>query len=121
MDIRTKTLYSFFAIGVVLASIGCGVNQQTKFQMSFLPPAPHPTDVAAIADSTPPPVSVAQPNLYIHDVPAFLLANPQLPERKTQGDALLLRADQTFRRGSRAYQANDVRRAPDGNSMPLSI
>jgi len=111
MDIRTKTLYSFFATGVVLASVGCGVNQQAKFQMSFLPPAPHPTDVAAIADATPPPVSVAQPNLYIHDVPAFLLANPQLPERKTQGDALLLRADQTFRRGRRAYQANDVVRA----------
>jgi membrane-bound lytic murein transglycosylase D len=111
MDDRTKTLYSFFVIAAVLTLAGCGVNQQAKFQMSFLPPAPHPMDAAAAADTVPPPVPVAQPNLYIHDVPAFLLANPQLPERKTRGDAQLLRADQTFQRGRRAYQANDITRA----------
>ena len=71
MDIRTKTLHSFFTLAVVLSSAGCGYNQQTKFHMSFLPPAPLPMDPAA-ADTTPPPVPVAQPNLYIHDVPAFL-------------------------------------------------
>src|SRR5215467_8650308 len=104
MDDRTKTLYSFLVLAVLLATAGCAYNQQARFQMSFLPAAPHGLDAAAVADdSDSVPVRVAQPNLYIHDVPAFLLANPQLPEKKTRGDALVLRADQTFQRGKRAY------------------
>ena len=45
MDDRAKTFYSVLPVGAVVAAIltstGCGLNQQTKFQMSFLPSAPH--------------------------------------------------------------------------------
>lgn len=105
MDDRTKTLYSFIASAAVLLFSSCGVNQQARFQMPFLPSAPLASEAEA-KDPAPPPV--VQPNLYLHDVPAFLLANPQLPQRKTQGDALVLRAEQTFLKGKKLYQANDI-------------
>jgi membrane-bound lytic murein transglycosylase D len=105
MDGWTKTSSSFLLLAAAVMSGGCGFNQQAKFQMSFLPSAPRPADPGA-ADLIPPPV--VEPNLFLPGVPAFLLSNPQLPERKTRGDALVMRADQRFQSGKKAYQANDI-------------
>src|SRR3954452_18784670 len=105
MDDRTRTFYSFLVLAASVTTAGCGYNQQTRFQMSFLPAAPH----AAVADSEilPAPPSV-QPNAYLEQTPSFLLANPPLPARKTHGDALIMRAEQTLLRGKRLYQAHDI-------------
>src|SRR6516164_8170585 len=40
MHVRTKTLFSFLLFAIVVAGSGCGYTQQSRFQMSFLPPAP---------------------------------------------------------------------------------
>ena len=105
MDDRTKTFYSFLIAGVAVSTAACGFTQQTKFQMSFLPSAPHAVD--SDAETLPPPPAV-QPNIYIQQTPSFLLAGSQLPARKTTGDALVMRAEQTFQQGKRFYQANDI-------------
>jgi hypothetical protein len=101
MDDRTKTFYSFILLAAVLTSAACGYNQQTRFQMSFLPTAPHPPSSEA---GTLPPAPAVQPNLYLQQPPAFILASSQLPPRKTAGDALVMRAEQTFQQGKRFYQ-----------------
>src|SRR5436190_5305041 len=105
MDDRTKTFYSFLIAGVAVSTAACGFTQQTKFQMSFLPSAPHAVD--SDVETLPPPPAV-QSNIYLQQTPAFFLASSQLPARKTTGDALVMRAEQTFQQGKRFYQANDI-------------
>ncbi len=105
MDDRTKTFYSFILLAAALSTAGCAYNQQTRFQMSFLPSAPRP---AASDDETLPPAPAVQPNLYLQQPPAFILASTTLPPRKTAGDALVMRAEQTFQQGKRFYQSNDI-------------
>jgi membrane-bound lytic murein transglycosylase D len=105
MDNRTKTFYSFILLAAVLTSAACGYNQQTKFQMSFLPAAPH---AAPLGGDTLPPAPLVQPNLYVQQPPAFIVASSQLPPRKTAGDALVMRAEQTFQQGKRFYQSNNI-------------
>src|ERR1044071_10107527 len=107
MDDRTKTCFSFFLSAAALTTAACGFTpQQNRFQMSFLPPAPH---AASAGSELLPPAPVVEPNIYLQQAPpAFLLANAQLLPRKTSGDALVLRAEQTFQRGKRFYQANDI-------------
>ncbi len=76
--------------------------------MSFLPPAPRGGALAELAE--PPvvqPVAV-QPNLYLKDVPAVLLTNPTLPQRRTQADDTMRNADRRFQAGKRAYQSQDL-------------
>ncbi len=101
MSSRTNTLFFLFPLAVVLSTSACGYNQQSRFQMSFLPPAPRPV-AAAVEIAEPPTV---QPNVYLQDVP-FLTTNP-IP-RRSRADALIQRAEQAFQRGKRDYQANDV-------------
>jgi membrane-bound lytic murein transglycosylase D len=105
MDDRTKTFGSFFVIAAAVTAVGCGFNQQNRFQTSFLPSVPH----ATVADpESLPPAPVVQPNKYLEQAPpAFLLATAQILPRKTSGDALVMRAEQTFQHGKRFYQAND--------------
>ena len=106
MDDRTKTLSSFIILVAAVTSSACGFNQQTRFQMSFLPSAPRAADPVIEDLPSAPPV---QPNLYLQQqTPAFLLAATQPPPRKTSGDALVMRAEQTFQQGRRTYQANDI-------------
>src|SRR4051794_14585144 len=105
MDDRTKTFYSFLIAGVAVSTAACGFTQQTKFQMSFLPSAPHAVD--SDVETLPPPPAV-QSNIYLQQTPAFFLASSQLPARKTTGDALVMRAEQTFQQGKRFYQSNDI-------------
>lgn len=105
MDDRTKTLLSLFLAGAVAASTGCGISQQSRFQMSFLPTAPH---AAGSTDDSLPPAPPVEPNPYLPGVPSFILsANASLP-KKNNADALVMRAEQAFQRGKKLYQANDI-------------
>src|ERR1017187_9920138 len=104
MDDRMKTLFSFIVASVALTTAGCGYVQQSKFQMSFLPPAPHlASPVVAIV---PPPV--VHPNPFLEQMPALLLAEPLPPKHRTHGDALALKAEDAFNRGKKLYQNNDI-------------
>jgi membrane-bound lytic murein transglycosylase D len=72
--------------------------------MAFLPPASHASgpDVELVE----PPV--IQPNLYLKDVPPYLLTNPQFSERWARADSLVRRANRRFEAGKRYYQSNDM-------------
>src|SRR5271157_2334132 len=102
MEVRTKAL--FFLAAVALATAGCGFNQSSRFRMAFLPPASHVSGPAM--ELTEPPV--IQPNLYLKDVPPFLLTDPQFSSRRTRADSLVERADQRFQAGKRYYQSSDI-------------
>jgi membrane-bound lytic murein transglycosylase D len=104
MDDRMKTLFSFLVAATALTTAGCGYLQQSKFQMSFLPPSPH--TASPVVDIVPPPV--VHPNPYLKDMPALLLAEPVSPKRRTHGDALAQKADEAFDRGKKLYQNNDI-------------
>src|SRR5579871_2405966 len=99
-----KTLFSCFVASVALFFAGCGYVQQSRFQMSFLPPAP--TSVSPVVDIVPPPV--VHPNPFLKDMPPLLLAEPLPPRRRTHGDALALKAEEAFNHGKKLYQNNDV-------------
>ena len=106
MDNRTKALFSFLVLLAVVTTASCGFSQQSKFQMSFLQPAPRAA-AFAIEISDPP---ALLPNVYLQDVP-FLNTAALVPPRRSRGDALVQRADQAFQRGKRLYQANDTANA----------
>ena len=102
MDGQSKISFSFCVFAVAL-SAGCGYNQQSHFQMSFLPPAPR--NAAAIALPEPPPV---QPNLYLTtEVPSLILASATIPRTHTEADSLIQNAERAYRSGRRFYQIND--------------
>ena len=103
MDDRTKRIYSVLGLAAALTAAGCGYTQPSRFQTSFLPPAPHASALAALEIAEPP---VVQVNPYLRDVP-FLSTNPVLP-RQSRSDILAQRAEQAFQRGRAAYQADDI-------------
>jgi membrane-bound lytic murein transglycosylase D len=108
MDGRKTAFFSCCLFSAALITSGCSSitsSQQSKFQMSFLPPAPK---VAQVDDSDLPKVPVVQPNIYLQDLPAFLLTSPSLPPRRTAGDATIDRAQRRFEAGKKFYQANDL-------------
>jgi membrane-bound lytic murein transglycosylase D len=105
MDGRKKTFFSCFLFSAALISAGCGSvsgYQQSRFQNSFLPPVPQ---TPTLTDEDAPKVPVAQPNIYLQDLPAFLLNSPPRP---TSGDALMDRAGRRFDAGKKLYQAKDL-------------
>jgi len=102
MDVRTKTLFSVLACCAAAVTSGCGYNQPSKFQNSFLPPPPKQSALAALELAEPPAV---KPNLYLQDVP--LLTANAIP-RRSRADALEQRADQAFQRGKNLYQSADI-------------
>ena len=104
MNDRMKTLFSFIVASVALTTAGCGYVQQSKFQMSFLPPAPR--SASPVVDIVPPPV--VHPNPFLEKMPALLLAEPLPPKRRTHGDTLALKAEDAFNRGKKLYQNNDI-------------
>src|SRR5579885_3046839 len=105
MEASKKTLLSFLMVAAVLGCAGCGYTQQSRFQMSFLPSPPRAG--AESAEDLPQP-PVVEANTYLSQAPPILLAaNTSLP-RKTNADSLLFRAEQSFERGKRLYQANDI-------------
>jgi len=105
MDIRKKTLFSCLPLAVAFTTAGCGINQQSRFQNSFLPPAAH--SVATPGDSDPPAVLV-QPNIYLADAPSFLLTAPSMSPGKPRADALALRAEKRFEAGKKFYQSKEI-------------
>ena len=102
MDNRTKTLFSFLLFAGIHISVGCGYNQQSKFQMYFLPPAPR--GAAPLIELAQPPT--LEPNIYLQDLP-FLNAASVAPPRRSRGDSLVQQAAQAYQQGKRFYQAND--------------
>jgi membrane-bound lytic murein transglycosylase D len=105
MDGRTKVFCSFLAFAAATSSVGCGFNQQSRFQMSFLPPAPHRD--AAVELPEPPPVA---PNLYLAaDTPAAALTSPTaIPRRRSEADSTIQNAEKAFQAGRRFYQSKDL-------------
>jgi membrane-bound lytic murein transglycosylase D len=104
MDGRATTYYVLLTAAVSISTTGCGFNQQSKFQMSFLPPAPH--NALAIDFAEPPPV---EPNLYLKaDAPAVLLSTPTIPRRRTEADATIQNAERAFQMGRRFYHSQDL-------------
>jgi peptidoglycan lytic transglycosylase D len=82
----------------------CSQSQPSRFQMSFLPAAPHP----AIREASELPAAPAPKiNIDPRDVPKFLVENPSLPPKKTRADALMLAAEEKFQRGKRYYDVGD--------------
>jgi membrane-bound lytic murein transglycosylase D len=104
MDGRTKTFRSFLVSAAVLISASCAVNSPAKFRTAFLPPAPRVATAEPQVDDPP----NVPPNPYLHDVPAVLVPTPDVSLRRTRGDSLVLRADQSFQRGKRLYQSGDI-------------
>jgi membrane-bound lytic murein transglycosylase D len=105
MDGRKRTFFCFSLLAAAIAGAGCGMNQQSKFQMALLPPAPKPLVLAEadIAEVPAPP-----PNIYLQDLPAFLLAAPKLTPKPTAGDAMADRAARRYEAGKRLYQMKDL-------------
>ena len=104
MNDRKGTFFSFLAISVVVFAGGCQINQHSRFQLAFLPPAPH-SDPSGLDLDHPP---LVEPNAYLKDVPAFLISSPPLPPRKTRGDALVQRAESRFEAAKRLYESQQI-------------
>ena len=107
MDHRIRAVLAFFLLGAVLLSVGCGYTQQSRFQMSFLPPAPRSAAAADDNDIAPAPV-VVPTNPYLQQVPPIALSSPMPPRHKLLADAKVRQADQAFQRGQKLYQSNDI-------------
>ena len=104
MATRNETKFSFLLIAAGIVTVSCGYNPQSKFQMSFLPPAPR--NAPPVEFSEPPPL---EPNLYLKaGVPALVLSNPTTPRRRTEADTSIQYAERAFRSGRRFYQAKDL-------------
>jgi membrane-bound lytic murein transglycosylase D len=110
MTSRTNRCLCLFLLSAsaTLALSGCGYTEQSKLQ-SFLPAAPKPS---AALDIAPPPA--VQPNLYLHDAPAFLMqAQTEIGRHSaaSESDLLMQRADQAYQRGRKFYQDHDEQQA----------
>jgi membrane-bound lytic murein transglycosylase D len=105
MDGRKRTFFSCSLLAAAIAGSGCGISQQSKFQLALLPLAPKPI-VLSEADIAE--VPVPPPNIYLQDLPVFLLAKPKLPPMPTAGDAMADRAEHRYEAGKRFYQTKDL-------------
>jgi peptidoglycan lytic transglycosylase D len=105
MNRRKQTHLSFIGFAVALLGCsGCAVNQQSRFQNAFLPPPARGEEPLRVGLEDLP---VVQPNVYLADIPPTLTGAPQVPPRKTKGDAMVQRAEREFEAGKRFYQAQD--------------
>ncbi len=105
MNDRKRTFLSCSILAATLAATGCGISQQSSFQMALLPPAPKPLPITDLEVADLPP---AQPNIYLKDLPVYLLAEPKQPPRPTAGDAMVDRAERRFDAGKKLYQTKDL-------------
>jgi len=103
MNARTQTVFSFIVLAGASVTAGCGVNQHSGFQNAFLPPPARHTPVDLDPDHLP----VVEPNVYIKDVPGFLLVGPQMPPRPTRGDLAVDEAERHFAAGKQAYATGE--------------
>jgi len=104
MNARTQTFLSYIVLAGASVTTGCGINQHSRFQTAFLPPASHHEPANLDLDHPP----LVEPNIYIKDVPGFLLADPQMPPRRTRGDAMVEEAEHHFAAGKQAYATGDL-------------
>jgi hypothetical protein len=102
MDNRTPILCSFLLGVVAFSATSCISNQQSRFQMSFLPPMPRTAPVPLQLDEPP----ALPANAYLQQLPA--LAPPLIAPRRPRGDVLVQQAGQVFESGRRFYRAGDV-------------
>ncbi|HEY9140007.1 MAG TPA: transglycosylase SLT domain-containing protein [Bryobacteraceae bacterium] len=100
MNARTQRLVSFFVLVGASVIAGCGINEHSSFQSAFLPPQAHSGPINLDLDHPP----LVEPNVYIKDMPGFLLTEPQVP-RRTRGDMLVEEAERHFAAGKQAYSA----------------
>ncbi len=98
MNARTQTLASIIVLAGASVIAGCGINQHSSFQNAFLPPHAHGQPVNLDLDHPP----LVEPGVYANDVPGFLLADPQTPQR-TRGDVAMEEAARHFAAGKQAY------------------
>lgn len=105
MNDRKTTFLSYSLLAAAIASSGCGISQQSKFQTAFLPPAPRPLVVPESELTVAP---LPQPNIYLQDLPAFLLSAPKPAIRPSAADALLERAQRRFEDGKKFYQTKEL-------------
>ncbi len=107
MTNQTNIRLSFFLLAAALTTAtGCGYNQHSRFQMSFLPPAPKPT-AGATVEMAPPPL--VETNIFLkREMPAVLLGNPDAIRVPNKSFAAVKQADTHFQRGKAAYQRNDI-------------
>ena len=108
MEVRNSAFCVFTLCAAVLLTPGCGYNQQSKFQMSFLPPAPKG---AALDVELPEPPPV-QHNAYLGaDIPSVVVKNAIAAQKRPQGDETIQNAQRRFQLGKRYYQSNDLANA----------
>src|SRR5215475_8088182 len=105
MAYRTKLLPYGLITSAIAGIAGCNYSQQSKFQTSFLPAAPHPAAMAASVELTPPPV--VPPNQFLPEGPALFTAAGGSATVKSRNENLLQSAEQHFQRGRKYYQAKD--------------
>jgi membrane-bound lytic murein transglycosylase D len=98
MNARTQTLATIIVLAGASVIAGCAINQHSSFQNAFLPPHAHSGPINLDLDHPPP----VEPNVYIKDVPGFLLADPEMP-RRTRGDAMVEEAEHHLAAGKQAY------------------
>jgi membrane-bound lytic murein transglycosylase D len=104
MNARIQTFLSFIVLTGASVTAGCGLDQHSRFQNSFLPPATHSEPTNLDLDHPP----LVEPGILTKDVPGFLLADPQMPPRRTRGDAKVEEAEQHFAAGKQAYATGEL-------------
>src|SRR5215831_6681802 len=87
---------------VLLTASGCGPAKSQSFHSSFLPSLPH-TNSEPSEQSVPP----AAPNLYARETPNPL-AGMAAPPKPTETEFRLMRAQERFESGKRAYAQGDL-------------
>ena len=101
---QTKSFLLIPITSLLMGFAGCAYNQQSKFQMAFLPATPRGAVSGEVAE--PPAVP---PNPYLSSPPGFLTQHAVPPV--SRADEFVRRADQRFQRGRREYQMQDYNRA----------
>jgi membrane-bound lytic murein transglycosylase D len=92
----------FFLLFLVLS--GCGPSKSQSFHSSFLPALPHSSpDAEADGQPVPPP----SPNLYAREMPNPLAGMAAAP-KPTDTEFRLMRAQERFDAGKRAYAQGDI-------------
>lgn len=103
---RRRLLSYFFVASIVIGIPSCTPYQQSRFQTSFLPAAPHPVALAPEVEISDPPTVPTNP--YIQEAPSFLPAALEAASAPSRGDQLAQRAELRYQKGKKAYQGNDV-------------
>jgi membrane-bound lytic murein transglycosylase D len=88
----------------IVFSTGCATTSSQSFIMSFLPPAPRQSVLAA--SSLEPPVVSSNP--FLSDTPLFLKPILHVPPKPSEADQRIRRAEQRFESGKSLYLAGDV-------------